>query len=254
MLSPPIVGLIIFAVVLAATFAGWVVGQHLPVHHTTPETRTLVSVSMAVVGTVSALVLGLLISNANTAFIARSDEITTLSANLLRLDEMLRIYGSEADPARDALRQYAEQKSADLFPKNREDAVRLDDQSTYELLIRIEIILLNLKPEDPVRRWALGQALTLAADIGNTRWLLALQKRLGIPRAFLALVGFWLGLLFASFGLFSPRNLTAAVVLTLCALAISGAVEMILELEQPYSGFVRLSARPLRHAVETLAR
>jgi len=71
-ISPLIVGLIIFAVLVGGAFAGWETRRRLPAHHLNDETKSLVSVSMAVVGTISALVLGLLISNANTSFIARS--------------------------------------------------------------------------------------------------------------------------------------------------------------------------------------
>ena len=82
----------------------------------TDETKNLVSVSTAVVATVSALVLGLLISNANTSFTRLGGQVTALSAEILRLDHMLRRYGADAEPARNMLLQYAEQKAADLFP------------------------------------------------------------------------------------------------------------------------------------------
>jgi hypothetical protein len=68
----------------------------------------------------------------------------------------------------------------------------------------------------------------------------------------LALLVCWLVLLFASFGLFAPRNLTSAVIVTLCALAVAGAVGMFLELEQGFGGLVRISPEPMRHAVQTL--
>jgi hypothetical protein len=84
MLNPLIIGIAVFGVIIAGVFAGWVVRQRLPAHHLTDETKSLVSVSMAVVATVSALVLGLLISNANTSFIALGGEVTTLSAQILR--------------------------------------------------------------------------------------------------------------------------------------------------------------------------
>src|SRR6476661_4807944 len=117
-LSPMIVGIIIFAVILTGAFAGMMARRALPEQHLNDETKSLVSVSMAVVGTISALVLGLLISNANTSFIARSGEVTTLSADILRLDQMLRLYGPEADPARGKLLQFAERKTNDLFPQS----------------------------------------------------------------------------------------------------------------------------------------
>jgi hypothetical protein len=95
-----IIGLMVFAVILAGAFAGWEIRKRLPAHHLTDETKSLVSVSMAVVATISALVLGLLISNANTSFSALGGEVTTLSAQILRLDQILRRYGPETDPAR----------------------------------------------------------------------------------------------------------------------------------------------------------
>ena len=74
--------------------------------------------------------------------------------------------------------------------------------------------------------------MTLAAKIGDARWIFAQQVGQGTPKAFVALLVFWLTLLFASFALFAPPNFISAVTLTLCALAVSGAVGMILELEQ----------------------
>jgi hypothetical protein len=157
---------------------------------------------MAVVATISALVLGLLIANANASFSAFGGEVTTLSAQILRLDQILRRYGPEAGEARETLRQYAELKTADLFPGNPGD-VHLDDQSTYELLQQLEDLLLSLKPANSRDRWWLGQAMTLAGKIGDTRWLLAQQVGQGTPKAFVALVVFWLTILFTSFGLFA---------------------------------------------------
>ena len=66
------------------------------------------------------------------------------------------------------LRQYAKQKTTDLFP---EDGANVDllNSSTYELLQRLEDILLGLKPANSRDQWWLGQATTLATRIGDTR-------------------------------------------------------------------------------------
>ncbi len=242
-------------VVLAAIFCGTVVGaelrNRLPKHHLDDETKSLVSVSTAVVATVSALVLGLLISNANSKFTRLGGDVTALSAQILRLDHILRRYGADAEPARHLLLQYAEQKSRDLFPVDPSD-VHLSNPGTYDLLQRVEDVLLALKPQNPRDQWWLGQAMALAAKIGDTRWLIAQQIGQGTPKAFVALLVFWLALLFASFGLFSPANLTSAVTLFLCAVAVAGAVAMTLELEQGFGGLVRISPQPMRQAVKTL--
>jgi len=251
MLNPVTIGLVVFGVIISGAFAGWVIRQRLPAHHLTDETKSLVSVSMAVVATVSALVLGLLISNANTSFATLGREVTGLSAQILRLNQILRRYGPETVPARETLRRYAELKTTDLFPDNPAD-VRLGDPSTYELLQRLEDSLLALKPANARDQWWLGQAMTLAGNIGDTRWLLAQQVGQGTPKAFIALLVFWLTLLFASFGLFAPRNFISAVTLTLCALAVAGAVGMILELEKGLGGLVHISVQPMRQAVKEL--
>ena len=251
MLHPLISGFVVFAVISAGAFAGWVLRRRLRPHHLTDETKSLVSVSMAVVATVSALVLGLLISNANSSFIALGGQVTTISAQILRLDQMLRRYGPDTNPAREALRQYAESKAVDLFPDNPAD-VKLANPTTYEWLQQLEDLMLALKPANSRDQWWLGQALTLAAKIGDTRWLLAEQVEQGTPNAFLALVVFWLTLLFASFGLFAPPNLISAVTLTLCALAVAGAIGMTLELEKGFGGLIHVSPQPMRHAVKEL--
>jgi len=175
--NPLIVGLIVFAVLLAGAFAGWTTKQRLPKHHLTDETKNVVSVSMAVVATVSALVLGLLISNANTKFSVLEGEVTALSAEILRLDQILRRYGPDANPARETLREYAEQKTDDLFPKEPAN-VRLGNPSTYELLQRLEDLLLAMKPATPRDQWWLGQAVSLAAKMGDIAgcWLNRLDR------------------------------------------------------------------------------
>src|SRR5262245_34235642 len=128
--------------------------------------------------------------------------------------------------------------------------VRLGNPSTYELLQRLEDMLLALKPQNPRDQWWMGQAMMLASKIGDTRWLIAQQVGEGTPKAFVALLVFWLALLFASFGLFAPHNLTSAVILTLPALAVTGAVAMFLELEQGFGRMIHISPKPMRQAVD----
>jgi len=252
MLSPMIVGIIVFAVILTGAFAGMMARRALPEQHLSDETKSLVTSSMAVVGTISALVLGLLISNANTSFITRSGEVKALSADISRLDQMLRLYGPEAYHARETLYQYAERKTADLFPDNARD-VQIDNPSTYQVFQQAEYLMLELRASDPQHRWFLEQAMKLAERIGNTRWLIAQQAGQGTPKAFVALMVFWLTLLFVSFGLFAPPNFISKMCLILCALSVAGAVEVILELEQPFSGLLRISPTPMQQTIHMLS-
>jgi hypothetical protein len=73
--------------------------------------------------------------------------------------------------------------------------------------------------------------------------LLYAQKASSVPTPFA---------LFASFGLFVRANVTVVVSLFASALAVCGAIFLILEMYQPYSGFIRVSEAPLRAALVQL--
>ena len=184
MFTPLAIAVLVFALILAGAFAGAMVRRRVPDHHLTDETKSLVSVSMAVVATISALVLGLLLSNANNSFTTVQGQVISLSAEILRLDQLLRKYGPDTKLAREKLREYAERKRDDLFPNDPAD-VRLHNQSTYELLQEVEDLILAIKPTNSRDQWWLGQAMILAAKIGDTRYLLAQHSGRGTPKAVL---------------------------------------------------------------------
>ena len=72
---------------------------------------------------------------------------------------------------------------------------------------------------------------------------------------FLVVVILWLSIIFASFGLFAPRNTTVIVTLCVCALSLSGAIFLILEMYEPYSGgLIQISSAPLRAALAQLGQ
>lgn len=98
----------------------------------------------------------------------------------------------------------------------------------------------------------LARALTLTSEIEEARWLLVEENRSSIPTPFLVVLVFWLTAIFASLGLFAPRNGTVFTVLLVCALSVSTAIFMILEMDQPYDGILRVSAAPLRSALVEL--
>ena len=116
----------------------------------------------------------------------------------------------------------------------------------------IEDRLAAMEARSAQQRWLQTQAQALTTDLTEVLWLLAEQEVLGIPVPVLLVVLFWLCLLFMSFGLFAPPNATVTVVLFLCALAVAGAIQTILDLSRPFEGIIRVSAQPLRHALEVI--
>ena len=250
----PGLALIVWGLVFAAALVGLAVGARLPDRHRTDESRSVVSVSMAMVGTLTALVLGLLLSNASYSFRAQKQLLVLISADLMRTDRFLRAYGPEANDARAVLRQYAAATLHDIFPPNGGQP-QMENEVTLELLAEAERKLANLSPATNVQRWALEEVRVLVIDgIGDARWKLVVQGENTVPTALLVLLVFWLVLLFASYGLFAPRHATTMVVLLLSSAATAGAIALIIDLERPIGGFVRLSAEPMEHAVAEMSR
>jgi hypothetical protein len=237
--------------VFANAMVGMLIRRKLPENHLSDETKSLVTLSMGVVGTLTALVLSLLIATASSTFNTRNQEITVIGAKVIQLDRLLRRYGPEADDVRDLLRRYTAMRLQDLFPAGGATPV-LEDPRTLALFEELEDRLARMEGNSAYRRWLLSQALALTADLTEVRWLLVGQNVLGIPVPVLLVVLFWLCLLFMSFGLFAPTNATVTVVLFLCAVAVAGAIQTILDLSRPFEGVVRVSVEPLRHALDVI--
>jgi len=247
----PYIGWIVAVIVFASAMIGMLIRRILPESHLSDETKGVVTLSMGVVGTLTALVLSLLIATASTTFNTRNQEITTLAANAIQLDRVLRSFGPDADDEREMLRNYMTMKLKDLFPQGRSKPV-LENSKTIVLFEELEDRLAAMEGHSPHQQWLLSRAQALTAAVSEVRWLLIEQDVLGIPVPVLLVVLFWLCLLFVSFGLFAPPNATVRVVLFLCAVAVAGAIQTILDLSRPFEGVIRVSGEPLRHALAVI--
>jgi hypothetical protein len=112
----------------------------------------------------------------------------------------------------------------------------------------------ELSPQNDTQRLLRSQALTMALEVGRTRVLLFENLGSSIPVPFLVVLVFWLCIIFASFGLFAPRNATVIAVLCVCALSVAGAIFLILELDRSFEGMLQVSGAPLRAALAQLGR
>jgi hypothetical protein len=107
----------------------------LPQNNLTAETKSVVTVSTGVVGTLTALVLGLLVAGAASSFNTSNEEVVLIAADVIRVDRLLRRYGPEAEGVRDLLRRYTAMKIQDLFP---EGAAKLPSSEKLRPLAMLE--------------------------------------------------------------------------------------------------------------------
>ena len=76
-----------------------------------------------------------------------------------------------------------------------------------------------------------------------------------MPAPFLFVLIFWLFLVFVSFGVFAPPNLTVVASLFLSALAVTGAIFLILQLGDPmHHSWLQISGEPLQRALSEIGR
>lgn len=245
-------------IVLACVFAGALLGMGLrvliPEHHLSADTKDVIKLGMGLIATMTALVLGLMIATAKSSYDTQDDAVKHTAARVLLLDRMLSSYGPETKEAREVLRQTVASRLAAIWPEDRFQRARLDAPETVTADRTIEAMILQLAPQNEAQRWLQTEALRVGRDIMETRWLLLGSLGSSIPVHFLVVVVFWLTIIFASFGLLTPRNATVVAVLFLCALSVSGSMFLILEMDQPFEGMIKISSGPLRYTVAHLGR
>lgn len=242
-----IIGLISFAAIFGGALFGLFVAGRLPKHQLDSQTQSAITISVAVIGTLSALVLGLMVTAANSSFSKRSEEVRQLSLQVIRIDRNLRRYGSEGQAARDRLQDWAKLKILQLFPEKGQPPA--SSQTAIELLERVQDALLDLKPSNERQKYLRTLCVTLSSNLIQARW--DLEQHLGhsIPLPFLVLLIFWLTIVFLSFGLFAPSNPITITALLLCSLAVAGGIVLIQELDNPLSGVIRIPSDSMRKAL-----
>src|SRR5262245_38382431 len=254
-MSPLAISGIVFACIIGGIVLGMILRAILPEKHLSAETKGLVNLGMGLIGTMTALVLGLLIASAKGSFDTQRNGLAQLSGNVIVLDRALAHYGMESKDAREMLRGSVADMLRRTWPEESPEPDRTEGRSATEG--RYEGLFENIQalaPKTDAQRAWQALALKTATDIAQARWLLFAQKGSAIPTAFLAVMVCWLSLILASFSLFAPPNATVFITLLICALAVSSAVFLVLELDRPFNGMIQISSAPLRNALAQLGR
>jgi hypothetical protein len=240
---------VVFAFLAGGTLVGMWVSAALPNHHLDTPSKEVVRLGMGVIGTMAALVLGLVIGDARSTFDAEAQALRASSADVLMLDRMLGEYGPETQEARSLLKRAVAHR---LGLVEDSDDPALESPEVAPRVRHVEAKIRALGPGNDEQRELRTQALALVGDLMKTRWLALEAASDAIPTVFLVVLVFWLTVLFWSFGLYAPRNATVVAVLFLCALSVAASIFVILEMGDPFTGLVRVSGEPLRFALENL--
>ena len=266
-MTPLTISLVAFACIFGSTLLGMFLRNILPEHHLSDESKDAVKLGIGMIATLAALVLGLLVASAKGTFDTASTGLRQAGARVILLDRVLAHYGPEAMEARQLLRRsvaaviqqvWPEEQIGTLMAQGREGgggAAAVEDKLRQQpaRIEAVQDLLRQLTPKTDTQRSLQSRALQVSGDIAEGRWLLIEQMgQSSFPKPFLVILVFWLFIIFATFGLFSPRNTTVVIVFLICALSVAGALYLIMELDDPYGGLIKVSSAPLRNALTLL--
>jgi Protein of unknown function (DUF4239) len=243
-------------IVLACVFGGALFGMFLrgvlPEQHLSADSKDTVRLGAGLIGTMTALLLGLLVASAKSFYDTQSSELTEMSAKIVLLDRVLAHYGPETKEVRDLLYGAVARTLDGLWAKDRGQHPRMEPTAAGGEILYDKIQ--ELSPKNDAQRSLQAQALNMAIDLGKMRWLMFEQGGSFVSMPLLAMLVLWLAIIFASFGLFAPRNATTIATLFFCALSVSGAIFLIMEMYTPFQGLMQISSAPLRNALAHLGQ
>jgi hypothetical protein len=249
------IGFISAGCIFGGALLGMWLHKVLPEHHLDAASKDTIKLGAGLLATLAALVLGLLVSSAKSSFDAMNSGIAQAGAKILLLDHMLADYGPETKDVREQLRQIVVSSINRVWPEEKGRAGGLSAVESLDDAGKLyKAKLRELTPANDFQTSRLAQSLQISDDVLQTRLLLMEGQQTNLPATFIVVLVFWLTGLFISFGLFAPSNGVVLTVLLICALSVSSAIFLILEMNRPLDGFIKASNAPLRKAVELIGK
>jgi hypothetical protein len=248
----PTIALILFVVLAGVILLGRCLHRLLPAEHLSTESKDAVKLALGLIGTMTAILLGLLISSAKGAFDTTRSEVIQMAAKVALLDRVLALYGPETAEARRALREAIADGIRRTWPAERSGPVRLDPNPQMGDALYVPIS--HLAPRDDAQRALKTEAATLMIQLAEIRALLQAQAVPSVSKPLLIALVIWLVVIFLGFSLLAPANATSTLALIAGAFSVACAVYIILELDYPFAGIVRVPSDPmtktLAHLIE----
>lgn len=238
-----------FACLFGSAFAGTSLARILPKQHLDDDSKKAIERGLGIIGTVAGLVLGLLVASATGAYNAQRGYVIQMSSDIALLDRALAHYGPEAAPVRASLRSDARRLLVEVWPPPGSPSDTAPGNPRNEVFFdQLE----ELTPKNALQTSVKGIAINLALDLARTRWLIYEGLASSVSLPLLVMLVFWFCVTFCGIGIFAPRNGTTLVGLALCAIAISGAIYLIVAMYSPFQGLIQIPSTALRDTISRL--
>jgi hypothetical protein len=248
-----LISFLVFALIFGGALVGVVVRPLLSEEHLHPDSKDVVKMAGGLIGTLTALVLGLLIASAKSSFDQKTNQVRQMTATIILLDDLLAQYGSDAAPVRNLLRQSIQPLANRIWHEEETPTGKLAHFKSTAESSAFEKELERLSPNNDAQRSLQSRAIQTFTEGAQIRLQLFTQTGGSIPTPFLIILVFWLSAIFVSFTLFAQTNLVVMASLFVCALSFACAIFLVLELDNPFTGLMGISSATLRGALLSLS-
>ncbi len=248
-----LISLLVFVLIFGGALAGMAVRPWLSENHLNSDSKDVVKLTAGLIGTLAALVLGLLIASAKGTFDQKTSQVRQITSTVILLDDLLAQYGPEAAPLRKLLRQSIPPLANRIWHEGELPAGKpVRFESTAEAAA-FESELERLSPNNDVQRSLQSRAIQAFTEGAQVRLQLFAQTGGSIPVPFLVILVFWISAIFASVTSFARANPVVMASLSICALSFACAIFLVLELDDPFTGMMGISSATLRSALLPLS-
>lgn len=256
MYSSLFVAAMAFTYFFGGALLGFYLQQRLPAHHLDKESRKTAELAAALISTMAALILGLMVASSKSSFDEVNAKISDAGAKAILLDRTLCYYGADAGQAREKLRDALTLILERTWPKS-QSPVSITTESDVQKGKKLEDVgnlVRAFKTENEEQHELKSTALRLCEGLEQTRWEMIESKNPPLPVPILGITFFWLTALLTLFCLFAPRTPTMLMVIFICAISISGAIYLFLELGNPQNGLIRISPTPIEKTLREIGQ
>ena len=258
---PDVLSAILLLVLLCAAAAGgYGIKTRLPERHRSRDSFELVQVTINLLVTFTAIVLGLLTTSVKSGFDAAYAARGHYAAALTQMDKCLGDYGPETDAMRQDLRAYVAAVIASTWPNEKPpQGIQYPDTAGMPLtgesrrlgaiINEVGSKLRRFEPPDALHQQLQTVCEQQYSELLKSRWTVIEEARASISQPFYWVLVLWLVILFASIGLTAPASPVAVIVIGLSAISITSAVFVIQDLDMPYGGLFGIPSTSMRDAL-----
>jgi hypothetical protein len=246
-----VVSLLVFAIVFSGALAGMALRRALPQEHFGTDAKDTVRLAIGLIVTMAGLVLGMLVSSAKTYYDGQKNVVAEMSSQIIFLDTLLINYGPEAKDTRKSAHQFVEDAVDRIWPTEESRLFQLKPKNDgRDINAQLELLVPTNERQVAIK----SQVTSVIQDLRKTYWLMFLEtEQTSISIPLLVVVTSWLVAIFIGFGIFAPSNSTVMVTLIICALAVSAAIFIIMEMYSPFSGILKISPVAIRDALHQMS-